>query len=399
MMRILHLTLSFRSGGRRMAIERLALGLRDLEVESDLACLDELGCEREEIESIFGAIDVVGRGKPFRPRSVRRLVELCTRRRIDIIHAHDAGSQLAGAMACRHNPKMRLLMTFHRSLSIESSRFRDKIRNAYSTALSSAIVVGSSERKRHFIDNNYVRPSKVVRIPFGLDVASYVADLDVREEVRRELQLEDGVVAVAVIGHFGPEKGIDRAVRAFRMLRKRRPELEVDLLICGAGTESQRVETEEAVAGDSRIRLLGYRRDIPRLLQGFDVLLHAPRQEAFGLVVIEAMASGLPVVAASVGGLTDLVVHGRTGLLAAEGDIAALAEGIEKIALSGEMRREMGAAARGRAANEYTVRLCAERHRTLYLDVLHQRPPRGVDEGSVVAPQDQPDDSPSGLRR
>ena len=397
MMRILHLTLSFRPGGRRMAIERLALGLRDLEVESDLACLDELGCEREEIESIFGAIDVVGRGKPFRPRSVQRLVELCARRRIDIIHAHDAGSQLAGAMACRRSPKMRLLMTFHRSLSIESSRFRDKIRNAYSTALSSAIVVGSSERRRHFIDNNYVRPSKVVRIPFGLDVASYVADLDVREEVRRELQIEEGVVAFAAIGHFGAEKGIDQAILAFRRLREKRPELEVDLLVCGAGTESQRRTIDEAIEGDSRIRLLGYRGDIPRLMQGVDVLLHAPRQEAFGLVVVEAMASGLPVLATNVGGLTDLVVDRRTGLLANDGDAAALSDRSEKMAENAEMRREMGAAGRDRAVNEYTVRLCAERHRTLYLDVLHERPPRGVDECLAVANHEKPDESPLSL--
>ncbi len=381
-MKILHLTLSFQPGGRRTAIERLAAGLRELGVESDLACLDEVGCPPEEIEPLFGAVRVVGRGRWLRPHSVGPLEQFCRERRIDVIHAHDAASQFAGALLRRRLPDVRLLMTFHRSLPIESARWRDRLRNAYATGQSQAVVVGSNDRRRHFTAANYLRPEKVVRIPFGLDATRFEPSTAVRDEVRRELGIAPATVVLAAVGHFGAEKGIDRVVTAFLELRRARPELDVELLVCGSGSESQRQGLEELAGADARVRFLGFRRDVPRLMQGADVLVHAPRLEAFGLVLIEAMASGLPIVATSVGGITDIVVDGETGLLVPAEHPGALAGALEKLAADVNLRQEMGSAGRERAIDEYTVRLYAERHRRLYEDLLQRRPPRGVDEES-----------------
>lgn len=382
-MRVLHLTLSFQSGGRRTAIERLAAGLGEIGVESDLACLDELGCSVEEIAQIFGAMQAVGRARLLRPASLNPLESFCRERLIDVIHAHDAASQFAGALLRRRLPQVRLLMTFHRSLPIESARLRDRLRNAYATAKSQAVVVGSSERRRHFIEANYVQSAKVVRIPFGVDLSRFEPSQRIRDEVRRELGIGDRAVAMGTVGHFGTEKGVDQVVAAFRAVREKRPELPLDLVVCGAGNDQQHLALLEAAGADARVRFVGFRRDIPRIMQGLDVLVHAPRLEAFGLVLIEAMASSLPVVATSVGGITDIVVDGVTGLVVPSEQPSALAGALEKVADSEKLRREMGAAGRERAMDEYTIRLYAERHRRLYEDLLQRRPPRGVDEESV----------------
>ena len=382
-MRILHLTLAFHRGGRRTAIERLAAGLAELGMKSELACLDEIGCPVEEIEQLFGVVKVAGRSRGLRPRSIELLQKFCRERQIDVVHAHDAASQFAGALLRRRLSRLRLLMTFHRSLPIESVRLRDRLRNAYATAKSQAVIVGSQERRRHFLDANYVPARKVVRIPFGVDVARFEPCPATREAVRQELRLQPGSVAFAAVGHFGGEKGIDQIVTAFRLMREKRPGLPVELIVCGTGSADQHGRLEQLAGADARVRFLGFRQDVPRLLQGADVLVHAPRMEAFGLVLIEGMASGLPVVATSVGGITDIVVDRETGLLVPSNHPGALTGALEKLADDGILRREMGAAGRERAIDEYTIRLYAERHRRLYEDLLQRRPPRGVDEESV----------------
>src|SRR5258708_27898500 len=89
---VLHLVLSFRAGGRRNAISNLAAHSKGM-VNAHLCCLDELGCDREELDGLFGSVSVLERNTIGTLRARRRLTEICPKDDVHVIHAHDAASQ------------------------------------------------------------------------------------------------------------------------------------------------------------------------------------------------------------------------------------------------------------------------------------------------------------------
>jgi L-malate glycosyltransferase len=387
-MRILHLTLSFERGGRRRAITLLTEGLQPLGVECNLCCLEALGCGPEEASDLFATAIALDRRGPLDGTALGRLVALCRARRVQLIHAHDAASQFAGALLQFRLPGLKLVMTFHRTLSFESARLRDRLRNSFAGLLSQAIITGSRERQAHYLRENFIDPKKVVRIPFGIDTNRFRPDPDTRDAIRRELGLPEAAVVFGAVGHFGEEKGIDVVLHGFRELARRSPGVPVILVVLGAGTPAQR-ERVEALARDfsaGQVIFAGFRPDVERWFRAFDVFVHAPRLEAFGLVVAEAMATGLPVVATAVGGLLDLVRPRQTGLLIPSESAVELANALQELAGDEPLRRAMGEQAHRIAGEEYTVRLYAHRHLRLYHDVLAGRPLQGVGrKPSVIA--------------
>jgi glycosyltransferase involved in cell wall biosynthesis len=269
-------------------------------------------------------------------------------------------------------------MTFHRSLGMESASLANRLRNALGCWQSAAVVTGSEERRAHFIAENFVPARKVVRIPFGTDLSRFHPDPQSREAVRRELGIDPEVVLIGAIGHFGPEKGIDLAIRAFQALRQRAVSRPVAMVVFGDGPNRPEIEKLASLSSGSPgiIRLAGFRQDIDRCMTALDVLLHAPRLEAFGLVIIEAMATGLPVVASRLGGIPDLVRHGQTGFLADPSKSESLAAALQQLLSDPALLGSMGAEARRVALAEYGRGLYVRRHLELYEKLRAGQPRR-----------------------
>src|SRR5215831_14200576 len=146
-MRVLHVTLSLARGGRRTAIFSLADGLRKQGVSSEICCLDQLGCPAEEVAHLENAPLVLDRRSLLDRAAIQKLSRFFRQRNIDIIHAHDAASQFTAALARFPRRRPPLLMTFHRSLGIESATLSARLRNALAGWQSAAIVTGSEERR------------------------------------------------------------------------------------------------------------------------------------------------------------------------------------------------------------------------------------------------------------
>ncbi len=389
-MNVLHLTLSFTEGGRRRAIATLAEQLRSVGVRCDLCCVGELGCHPAELSTTFGSVQALHRRSIFDDRALRALTRLCDRKRIDIIHSHDAASQTMAALVRVWRPHLRLLMTFHRSLGFESSRLRDRLRNALAAIQCGAIVTGSRERREHFLNENYISPHKVVRIPFGIDTARFRPDPVARAEIRSELGVPEDTPIVGAIGHYRREKGVDRVMHGFAALAQRplpRPPL---LVVLGDGDRAQR-QMLRAIGSEipqNQVHYAGFRRDVERWLQAWDVFVHAPRLEAFGLVIAEAMATGLPVVATPVGGILDLMRDGQTGILVPPNAPTQMADALETLLRDDELRQRMGLHSQHVVRAEYGMDLYAARYLSVYKDLQANRAPHGVDEtcnGSTVS--------------
>lgn len=374
-MRVLHVTLSAARGGRRDAILTLTDHLRQLGVECGLLALrnpySEMGAVAGQVDYYEG-LEISGRPTLMELAEVRRV---CHNRQVDLIHAHDGGSQYVASALRLAAPRLRAVMTFHRTLGLESAGFRNRLRNRVTLPLIQRVLTATEERRQFFLAESPVSPEKVQVIPLGVDLTTFHPEPSIRATLRQELGLSPDTVLCLAIGHSGGEKGLDQVIDGFALAAARLGDRPWHLALLGGGSPARLAtlhQSARAQLGD-RVTLAGFRTDIPRWLQGADLLVHAPRLEAFGLVIVQAMATGLPVLGMSVGGMPEVVESGVTGRLVPAGDIAALAEGIIALVSDETARNCMGRAGLRRARERFDAVRSAESHRDLYQELLTRR--------------------------
>jgi glycosyltransferase involved in cell wall biosynthesis len=132
---------------------------------------------------------------------------------------------------------------------------------------------------------------------------------------------------------------------------------------------------EAQIAGyglTDRIRLLGHRSDVERLFAALDVFVLPSKSEGMSNTILEAMASGMPIVATNVGGAEELVDDGRTGFLVPAGDTAALAGAIANLVANPALRLEMGTAGRVKAHNEFSLDRMVGDYAALYVGLAQR---------------------------
>lgn len=372
--RVLHLTISFARGGRRDAIVTLAGASRLLGVLPYLATLRGGGKE-DSAAAAAGFEEVRDLGIKGLPsyRDIAGLKEFCITRGINVVHAHDASSQFVASMLRVVAPRLQVIMTFHRSLGIESYGLRNRIRNSVSLLNVARVITASTERREYFLRRNSIPSRKVVEVPLGIDLGRFNPDSSARADIRAEYGIAPDERLIVSVGHFGPEKGLDVAVDAVALARKTLADRGIGLrhLHLGAGDPAREEWIREKITqtNGAATALVGYRTDPERFFAAADLLLHTPRLEAFGLVLVQAMASGTPVVATAVGGIPE-IVSPEVGQLAPSEDPAAIADAV--VGILGDPAR-LGAAsvaALSRAASGYGSARYAERHRAIYDEIL-----------------------------
>ena len=119
-----------------------------------------------------------------------------------------------------------------------------------------------------------------------------------------------------------------------------------------------------------RVVFTGPRQDIPRIMVGLDVLVHCAHTEAFGRVLVEAMAAETPVVATAVGGIPEVIEDNQTGLLVDEGDVEGVGMAVLTLLKDAARRREMGRKGRTRVENHFSLEAHVEQVQNLYGELL-----------------------------
>ena len=189
-------------------------------------------------------------------------------------------------------------------------------------------------------------------------------------EVRRKLGLPSTIPLIGIVGRLQRWKGIHVLVEAMPNVLQRYPDAHCvvvggkhDLEPDYGGYLKERISVLEL--GD-RVILAGLQRNVPDWMQAFDVFVHASNNEPFGIVVIEAMALGKPVIAGDTGGPTEIITNGVNGLLTPYGDADALASAILRYLDDREFAHRVGVAARERALD-----FSSERYAQNFIQVIH----------------------------
>jgi glycosyltransferase involved in cell wall biosynthesis len=336
-------------------------------IDSTIKEAERKGVKHINIPSLVRRID------PARDLSAFfSLWRLVLRERPAIVHTHTSkagilgrcAAKLAGVPTIVHTPHGHVFYGHFRPFS---SRFFLLVEKILALITDRMIALTESERE-DYIASAVSHSKKIITIHSGVEVDHYMnAKVNV-EEKRRTLGLDPKVLVVGTVGWLLPIKGPMYLLRAMERVWLSHPEIQ--LVFVGKGDlESELRKKASQIWVTKRVKFLGWRDDIPEIMNILDVFVLPSLNEGMGRVLIEAMAAGKPIIASNVGGIPDLVIQGENGLLVPEKDIKALAEGIEYLLENQRERIEMGEKGRKMATN-YGVNSMVEKIDRLYLELL-----------------------------
>jgi glycosyltransferase involved in cell wall biosynthesis len=286
-------------------------------------------------------ISVVDRG-PWDCTVIGNLLNVCRRERVRIWHGHDYKSNALGLLLARFWP-MRLVTTLHGWVKhTRRTPLYYKIDELCLPRYEAVISVSPDLYKRSLACG--VAPERCVLIENGIDLGQYVRRRPLAEAKRHLGQPEERLVLGAV-GRLSAEKGFDLLIRAVHRLLQQ--QLDLALVIAGEGDEGPRLQQliDELGVGD-RVRLLGFCADPRSVYEALDLFVLSSLREGLPNVLLEAMATAVPVIATRIAGIPRLLEDGVGGLLIEPGDVDALAQGIARLAHDVELRTLLGQAGR-----------------------------------------------------
>lgn len=213
-------------------------------------------------------------------------------------------------------------------------------------------LVAVSRATQQFHVEQGLRAYRVTTIHNGVDLREF-APRPSTGFLKRELQLPERAKLALNVGQICLRKGHDTLAAAAMLLHDRQPHLH--WVVCGERYSTKQESIgferdfqrafEQGGIGD-RLHLLGYRDNVAGIMSEADLLVHAARQEPLGRVLLEASASGLPIVATNVGGTNEIVEDDRSGCLVEAGSATAMADAIESVLTNQTLAQSLGMAAR-----------------------------------------------------
>lgn len=297
--------------------------------------LDRL--ERAGIEVQHLGLDRAGR----LPLALFRLRGMVRRLRPRLVHSHMVHANLLARAARIGSRTLPLLVNTSHNDGEEGAGRRVVMRTTDRLA---DVTTHVSESVLHrYVDRGIVSADRAKWIPNGVDLDRFRRSEEDRVRVRTALGIADDAFVWLAVGGLRPVKRHDLLVRAFGSL-----DPETALLVAGEGEERARLEALLAASpAAERISLLGVRDDPEALMRAADGFVLCSDSEALPLVLAEAAASGLPIVATDVGGCSELVDDGVSGVLVPSGDAAVLAKAMGSVMRrSSDERLAMGRAGR-----------------------------------------------------
>jgi glycosyltransferase involved in cell wall biosynthesis len=320
-----------------------------------------LGIPTESLEMRRGIPD---------PRGLVRLAKLVRAWRPDVVHSHMVHANLLARMARLFAPVPALVSTIHNVY--EGGRFRMLGYRLTNSMVDHMTIVSEAAAER-FVRERIV-PSKLLRVvPNGVDVERFQhLPAGVREAVRKAIGLEGQFTWLAV-GRFEVAKDYPNMLQAFAVVHARHPTA-VQLLV---GRGSLQAETEALVGKlglQDVVRFLGVREDVAEVMTAADGYVMSSAWEGMPMVLLEAAAAGLPIVATRAGGNHEVVCDDASGFLVPPGDSGALADAMLRLMeLPEERRRSMGQRGREHVKRYYGVGRVADQWEGLYREVLARK--------------------------
>ena len=353
-------------GGTEHLVVEICLRLQD-QFAPTVCCLDDEGEWAVDLQARGIEVIALRRRPGFRPELGWRIAAIARERGIRLLHCHQYSPFVYGRIAKYCRPHLGLLYTEHGRTSDGPPPWKRRVANLVLGRFDGTIVAVSDELRRYMVDALFPR-DRVGVIYNGIDTAP-MATADERRRARSALRLDADAFVVATVARLDPVKDLGTLIDAFAVVR--RWKANARLVIIGEGPERQAV-AERAGRSDvaGAVQLTGYRSDVRSLLPAADLYVSSSVTEGISLTILEAMASGVPVVATAVGGTPEILSDGTTGVLVPTRNPDRLASALLALAADPARRAALAAAARRRVETAFTIERMVDEYAQAYRRLL-----------------------------
>lgn len=328
----------------------------------ELCCLKSFGPLGEVLNREVPAFDNLLHCK-YDPGIWFRLSQLFRRRNIDAVVTVGAGDKMFWGRLAAWRAGIPVVLS-----ALHSTGWPDTIGrlNRLLTPITDGFIAVAEPHGQYLVEQEQFPAAKVRVIPNGVDVQRFAPRAD-RPETRRRLSVPADAPLVGIVAALRPEKDHALFLRSAAQVRTRFPTAR--FLIVGDGPERpglERLCNELGLA--AAVNFLGTRDDIPELLSALDLFVLTSRMEANPVSILEAMASGVPVVAPRVGSIAESVADGETGYLVEAGNLEEFVRRSCELIGQPELARSMGRAGRGQVVDRWSL----ERMVAGYADLIEE---------------------------
>jgi glycosyltransferase involved in cell wall biosynthesis len=371
-MQILHVIKATGIAGAERHLLLLLPALRARGVDARLLLLEEAARPQDALSAAMRAQDV-----PTERRVMRRHLDLSLTpwlvgrlraERPSLVHAHLSHAQLYAI------PSAKLagipIITGHHNDDpfVRRFPFRQVYRQIWrmtagGSAISAAVAAFCREIEGESADRLRI-------IHYGKNAPDDgIAQNAARSRLRAEIGIGVETVVMGCVGRLTEQKGIPYALEAFARAHAQHPD--TTLVILGDGELRTDLEAQAVALGlANAVHFLGWRDDAAAWMNACDIFLFPSLWEGFGLVLLEAMAARLPVVASRVSAIPEVVADGETAILVAPRDVEGFADALARLIADAPLRRHMGLLGRDRLETHFNVGKMTEETIRLYRDVL-----------------------------
>lgn len=293
----------------------------------------------------------------------------------DIVHAHMPPAELYSRLALTGIPStsLPLLITKHN----EEPFYRgpgQKLMGRWVARRASAVIAISHAVHRYMSGPALgIHPEKLHTIHYGIDARPFRdAPPTTGRALRHQWGVPDNAMLVGFVGRLVPQKAIDTLLRAFAVAL-RQATSPIWLAIVGNGPLEGVLRQQASEFGiANRVIWAGFHEDMPPVMRAFDVFTLTSIYEGFGLVLVEAMAAGLPVVATRAGAIPEIIVPGETGILVQPGAVDTLATAWQQLR-DVSLRLRLGSAGQRRVFEEFTLEKMFDETDRLYARLVSDK--------------------------
>ncbi|MDH7578548.1 MAG: glycosyltransferase [Bacillota bacterium] len=369
-MKLLFASTGLAYGGAETQLVRLATRLKTRGWEVKIVSMLPPAAYIEELKAAGIPVESLGmrRGVPD-PRALFRLGRILRHEWPQVVHSHMVHANLLARLARVLAPIPVLVCTAHNIN--EGGRCRELAYRLTDFLCDLTTQVSRAGLER-YVRVGAVPEGKICFIPNGVDTERFSPAPEARARLWRELGLNNAFAWLAV-GRFEFQKDYPTMLRAFASVAEKHKN--AILLVAGQGPQRKEMEhlAKELGIGE-RVRFLGVRRDIPELMNAADAYVMSSLWEGMPMVLLEAGAVGLPVVATDVGGNREVVRDGGSGLLVPPGNPQILARAmLRMMELPAAERRKMGERGREHVVAHYSLEKVVDQWEALYRELLAKK--------------------------
>ncbi|MBZ0108443.1 MAG: glycosyltransferase [Candidatus Scalindua rubra] len=349
-------------GGAERLVVEYAKNLSEEKYDIKVCCLVRGGVFAEELKECNIPVIILGKKFRYDVSIIIKLVRLILRDKPDIVHTHKFAANTWGSLAAVISGVPKIFCTEHNVDTWKGALefLIDRIRVRFITK----DITVSNEVYNFYRTKARLPVNKLLTIYNGIDPDTYSVFID-KDKKLKELGISDGKPVVASIGRLVPQKAQHIFLEAIKILKSRG--ITAEYIFVGDGQikdDLVRLSIKLGISGETRF--LGFRKDVQELMAITDLAVITSVREGFSVALLELMATGVPVVATDVGGNSEAMVDGETGIIVPALSPVAVADAMEKLLTNPELRFDMGKKSKERVKKYFTVKKMIEKTEALY---------------------------------